>query len=219
MHGVDVPADWIAPARGSLAAECVRRVAIVDRYLRVEIRITGHRLALAVDEQLVDRASGGRLRPVDPVAARLPSEFQPSTAADHHRLTLRGSEDHRSRGAARIVRGEDQRLEQVVGPAMHPDRRRLAWRPLANRLLCTLQRRKRPLVRPRMLVIAVWRDVKLRRPRCCRRDPQPQNSAHPACQHSVSPASQESANQQRSDFLHRAWSNSQPFDYLCSIGH
>ena len=71
VHGMDVAADRVAPARGPLRAEGVRRVSVVDRHFRVEIWVTGHRLTLAVDEQLIDREAGRRVRLVDPVAMRL----------------------------------------------------------------------------------------------------------------------------------------------------
>ena len=107
---------WMKPPAGSAqrAARCgterVGRRAVVRAGVGVEIRIAGHVLTLAVDEQLVDHQPGGRLGLEDAVPVRLPLQIQLQAAAEHHGFAGRRRVDV----VPESSRSDDDRLGQVV---------------------------------------------------------------------------------------------------------
>ena len=143
MHRVDESAAGVGPAGGALGAEGVGREPVEVTHGRVEVRVAGHPLAAAVDEELVD---GEAIRDVgldDVLAEGFPAEVQPHAAAEDALLPRGGGIADGVRLGTGILGGEDERLGQVVDPGVEHDRDRLPARPCPRRPLRGRQRAQR----------------------------------------------------------------------------
>ena len=81
VHCVDVSAHRIDPALGTLLAERIRCITAVRPDFPIVVGVTRHELALAVDEELVNRKTLWHLGLHDSVFKRFPFQikFHPAT--------------------------------------------------------------------------------------------------------------------------------------------
>ena len=124
VHGVDEAAGRVRPARGTGGAEGIRGCAVEGARIGIEVRIAGHDLAPAVDEELIRRRARRNGRLHDAVLVGRPGDLKPLATADDGALAGKsGVGDRGVLGAG--VRGlEDQRVRQIVCTAGQEDRDR-----------------------------------------------------------------------------------------------
>ena len=166
MQRMDEAAGRVLPARRALRTERIRRRAVENALLGVEVRIARQGLAFAIHEKLVGGKARRNLGLHDAVLVGFPLEVAHlDTAADDRLLFLIGLIDHRRVLGAGIRGGEDQGFGQIVYSLPNEDGHRLAARHLACGLLRPLQGGKGFLQRAGVRVISVGRHIKLRAPR------------------------------------------------------
>ena len=163
MHGVDVAAGGVGPARRALLGERIRCMALVRRrgLVRIMVGITRHALALPVDEELVNGQPGRHVGLEDAVAIRGPGQRQLLAAADHRPALAIRPVDHRLARCARVGRGEDQRLGQVVDTVRHVHGDRLAPGDLARGVARGGQGLQRRRGRAGLIIAAIGCDVEV----------------------------------------------------------
>ena len=129
VHGVDVAAGGIRPLRGALVRKGVGSEALPGSggLAGVEVRIAGHPLAGAIDEELVDgeagRGGGGPDAGGPVVLPGKPAAEIDAAAEDRLSFVLRLIDDGEFRRAR--VRGlQDEGLGQVVDAVFDPHRDR-----------------------------------------------------------------------------------------------
>ncbi len=118
VHGVKKTARRISPSRGGICGDRVRSVAVEILRRRIEVRMARQNLPLAIHKNFLGSQVVGNFRLKDAVAARLPVElFQFDAATDDRLLFFAGLENNRCVLCAGILRGENQRLRQIISSA------------------------------------------------------------------------------------------------------
>ena len=89
MHRMNEAADGIFPACRTFLGESIRRIALIccRDFRSIKVRIARHALTHTIDEQLIDRQSGGCFSNILPFGLNLPFQGKTCTTTDH-RLTL-----------------------------------------------------------------------------------------------------------------------------------
>ncbi len=127
-------------------------------------------LALAVNKQLVDLHPRRRLRLKNPRSVRPPAQLQLRSAADHNLFPRVGGPGDGGVDCPGILRGEHQRVCQVVGALAKEDGQRL-FPPLGalpNGGLSSREGLEGLFRRARLGISAGGVHVKVRGPRRCR---------------------------------------------------
>ena len=89
VHGVEEAALGVGPALDAFLTDGVVGRAVEVFRVRVEVRVSGQVLALAVHEQLIGNQSLRGLRLLDAVAKLFPFQVQPGAAANDGLFTGR----------------------------------------------------------------------------------------------------------------------------------
>ena len=84
VQSMDEPTGWRPPVGRSFWAEGIFCPSVKRNFIGVKIRVPRHRLAFAIDEELVGEEAIGHLALHDPIFVGLPIEaHQSNTATDH----------------------------------------------------------------------------------------------------------------------------------------
>jgi hypothetical protein len=121
LHGVDVSARGIRPFRGAFLGKGIRGVALIGGggLVRIKVRIAGHALALAVDEELVDGQACGREGLEGAISLRFPFQVELQATADDGLAFVQCLIDRRIFLRAGISGNESQRFRQVIHAIGH----------------------------------------------------------------------------------------------------
>jgi len=158
------PASGIGPARHAGGADAVGRIPVEDEDFGIEVGISGKRLALAVDEELIGRKVVRNLGLENAILVWSPGEIQLAPTADDDMLARGGLPDDGRLLRTRVFRGERQRvIEGSKVPALKV--MVIGSRPLvlsARATFCAPGKRLERLVSRACIVVGTgWADKQL----------------------------------------------------------
>ena len=118
---MDVAACGIRPFRGALIGEGIGGISLIGGggFLRIEVRITRHALAVAVDEELVDGEARRGAGFENAIGLGLPFQVELQAAAEHGFAFVDGMIDDGKFSRSRVRRGEEQGFRQVMHAIGH----------------------------------------------------------------------------------------------------